>query len=41
MRRDLFFNQLTAEKRQHGYYQQNNATAPKANATMVAIREVF
>jgi hypothetical protein len=36
-----FFNQLTAEERQHGYYQQDNATAYTANATMVAIWEVF
>jgi hypothetical protein len=36
-----FFNQLTAEERQHGYFQQDNATAHTANATMVAIREVF
>jgi hypothetical protein len=36
-----FFCQLTAEERQHGYFQQNNATAHTANATMVAIREVF
>jgi hypothetical protein len=41
MRCDPFFNQLTAEERQHGYFQQNNATAHTANATMVAIREVF
>jgi hypothetical protein len=36
-----FFNQLTAEERQHGYFQQDDATAHTANATMVAIREVF
>jgi hypothetical protein len=36
-----FFNQLTAEQRQHGYFQQDNATAHTANATMVAIWEVF
>jgi hypothetical protein len=36
-----FFNQLTAEERQHGYFQQDNAIAHTANATMVAIREVF
>jgi hypothetical protein len=36
-----FFNQLTAEERQHGCFQQGNATAQTANATMVAIREVF
>jgi hypothetical protein len=36
-----FFNQLTAEERQHGYFQQDNATAHTANATMAAIREVF
>jgi hypothetical protein len=41
MRCDPFFNQLTAEERQHGYFQQNNAIAHTANATMVAIREVF
>jgi hypothetical protein len=34
-------NQLTAEETQHGYFQQNNATAHTTNATMVAIREVF
>jgi hypothetical protein len=36
-----FFNQLTAEERQHGYFQQDSATAHTANATMVAIWEVF
>jgi hypothetical protein len=36
-----FFNQLTAEERQYGYFQQGNATAHTAYATMVAIREVF
>jgi hypothetical protein len=36
-----FFNQLTAEERQYGYFQQVNATAHTANASMVAIREVF
>jgi hypothetical protein len=36
-----FFNQLTAEERQHEYFQQDNATAHKANATMVTIWEVF
>jgi hypothetical protein len=36
-----FFNQLTAEERQHGYFQQADATAHTANATMFAIREVF
>jgi hypothetical protein len=41
MRCDPFFNQLTAEETQHGYFQQHNATAHTANATMVAIREVF
>jgi hypothetical protein len=41
MRCHPFFNQLTAEERQHGYFQQNNATAHTANATIVAIREVF
>jgi hypothetical protein len=41
MRCDPFFNQLTAEERQHGYFQQNNATAHMANTTMVAIHEVF
>jgi hypothetical protein len=35
------FNQLTAEERQHVYFQQDDATAHMANATMVAIREVF
>jgi hypothetical protein len=38
---DTFFNQLTAEETQHGYFQQDNATAHTANATMAAIREVF
>jgi hypothetical protein len=33
-----FFNQLTAEETQYGYFQQDNATAHTANA---AIREVF
>jgi hypothetical protein len=41
MQCDLFFNQLTAEERQHGYFQQDNATAHTANAAMVAIWEVF
>jgi hypothetical protein len=36
-----FFNQLTAEERQYGYFQQDNATAQSAYATMVAIWEVF
>jgi hypothetical protein len=36
-----FFHPLTAEERQHGYFQQDNATVHTANATMVAIREVF
>jgi hypothetical protein len=36
-----FVNQLTAEERQHGYFQQDNATAYMANATMAAIQEVF
>jgi hypothetical protein len=36
-----FFSQLTAEERQYGYFQQDNATAHTANAAMVAIREVF
>jgi hypothetical protein len=35
------FNQLTVEERQYGYFQQDNATAHTANATMVAIQEVF
>jgi hypothetical protein len=38
---DPFFNHLTAEETQHGYFQQNDATAHMANATMVAIREDF
>jgi hypothetical protein len=41
IRCDPFFNQLTAEERQHDYFQQDNVTAHTANATMVAIREVF
>jgi hypothetical protein len=41
MQCDPFFNQLTAEERQHGYFQQDNATAHTANAAIVAIREVF
>jgi hypothetical protein len=36
-----FFNQLTAEVRQHGYFQQENARAHMANTDMVATREVF
>jgi hypothetical protein len=36
-----FFNQLTAEEKQYGYFQQDNATAHTASASMVAIREVF
>jgi hypothetical protein len=36
-----FFSQLTAEETQHGYFQQDNATAHTANATMVAICQVF
>jgi hypothetical protein len=43
--RNLFMrsilHQLTAEETQHGYFQQNNATGHTANATTVAIREVF
>jgi hypothetical protein len=31
-----FFNQLTAEERQYGYFQQDNATAHTGNAAMVA-----
>jgi hypothetical protein len=41
MQCDPFFNQLTAEETQHGYFQQDNTTAHTANATMVAIQEVF
>jgi hypothetical protein len=41
MRCDPFFNQLTTEERQHGHFQQDNATAHMANETMVAIWEVF
>jgi hypothetical protein len=41
MRCNPFFNQLTAEERQHGYFQQDNTTEHMANATMVTIREVF
>jgi hypothetical protein len=41
MRHNPFFNQLTAEETQHGYLQQDNATAHMANATMAAIQEVF
>jgi hypothetical protein len=41
MRCNPFFNHLMAEKSQHGYFQQNNATAHTANATIVAIWEVF
>jgi hypothetical protein len=33
-----FFNQLTSEERQYGYFQQDNATAHAANAAMVAVR---
>jgi hypothetical protein len=40
MQCDLFFNQLTAEERQHDYFQQDNTIAHTANATMVAIWEV-
>jgi hypothetical protein len=36
-----FFNQVTAEERHHGYFRQDNATAHMANATVVAIQEVF
>jgi hypothetical protein len=36
-----FISQLTAEERQYGYFQQDNATAHTTNATMVAIQEVF
>jgi hypothetical protein len=32
---------MTAEERQHGYFQKDNTTAHTANATMVAKREVF
>jgi hypothetical protein len=40
MQCDPFFNQLTAEEIQHGYFQQDNATAHMADATMAAIWEV-
>jgi hypothetical protein len=36
-----FFSQLTAEETQHGYFQQDNATAHTAHATIVARREGF
>jgi hypothetical protein len=36
-----YFSQLTAEEREHGYFQQDNATAHTANTAMVAIRKVF
>jgi hypothetical protein len=36
-----FFNQLTAEERQYGYFQQDNATGHTANSAMVAIRGEF
>jgi hypothetical protein len=36
-----FFSQLTAEERQYGYFQQDNATAHTVNAAMVAIRDLF
>jgi hypothetical protein len=41
MRCKPFFNQLTSEERQQGYFQQDNTTTHTANATMVTIREVF
>jgi hypothetical protein len=41
MRCDPFFNRLTAEETQHGYFQQDNGTAHTANATMAALWEVF
>jgi hypothetical protein len=41
MRCDPFFNQLTAEETQHGYFQQNNSTAHTANAIIVTILKVF
>jgi hypothetical protein len=41
MQCDPFFNQLTAEERQHGYFQQDNAMPHMANATMVAIWKSF
>jgi hypothetical protein len=36
-----FFNQLTAEERQYGYFQRDNTTTHTAAATMVAVLEVF
>jgi hypothetical protein len=36
-----FFSQLTAEESQYWYFQQDNATAHTADATMVAVWEVF
>jgi hypothetical protein len=41
IRYDPLFNQLAAEERQQGLFQQDNATAHTANSTVVAIREVF
>jgi hypothetical protein len=38
---NLFFSQLTAEEREHEYFQQDNPTAHTTNVTMVAIQEVF
>jgi hypothetical protein len=35
-----FFNQMTAEETQYGYFQQHNTTAHTANASMVAIQEM-
>jgi hypothetical protein len=32
---------VTAEERQYGYFQQDNATAHTPNASMIATREVF
>jgi hypothetical protein len=36
-----FFQQLTAEKRKYGYFQQDNATAHTAGDSADAIHEVF
>jgi hypothetical protein len=38
---DSYVNDILNTERQHGYFQQDNATAHMANVTMVAIREVF
>jgi hypothetical protein len=38
---EILFHKLTAEERNYGYFQQDNATAHTADNSMGAIRKVF